>query len=98
MPNSYVNLIYHLIFSTKERKPFIKEPFRGRLHDYLQGAIRGEGGRSIEVGGSDDHVQVLTHLRADRALSKVLQRVKSSTTGWVHSHFPELHSFAWQGG
>jgi putative transposase len=98
MPNSYVNLIYHLIFSTRQRRAFIKEPFRGRLHDYLRGAFRGEGGRPIEVGGADDHVHILTHLRADRALSEVLQRVKSSTTGWVHSNFPELHSFAWQEG
>jgi len=98
MPNSYVNLIYHLIFSTKERRPFIKEPFRSRLHNYLKGSIRGEGGRPIEVGGSDDHVHVLTHLRADRALSEVLKRVKSSITAWVHSNFPELHSFSWQAG
>jgi hypothetical protein len=39
MPNSYVNLIYHLIFSTKERRPFIKGPFRGRLYDYFRGAV-----------------------------------------------------------
>ena len=98
MPNSYVNLIYPLIFSTKERRPFIREPFRSRLHDYLKGSIRGEGGRPIEVGGSDDHVHVLTHLRADRALSEVLKRVKSSITGWVHSNFPKRHSLAWQAG
>jgi hypothetical protein len=49
---------------------------RTRLH-YLKGSIRGEGGRPIEVGGSDDHVHVLTHLRADRALSEVLNKKRS---------------------
>jgi len=86
------------------REPGVKRtgtesPVEGRgtsLH--LKGSIRGEGGRPIEVGGSDDHVHVLTHLRADRALSEVLKRVKSSITGWVHSNFPERHNFAWQAG
>ena len=75
-----------------------RAPSRRGTSLHLKGSIRGEVGQPIEVGGSDDHVPVLTHLRADRALSEVLRRVKSSITGWVHSNIPERHNFAWQAG
>lgn len=98
MANSYVNLIYHTVFSTKERRPLIKESWSARLYDYLGGAIRGEGGQPIKIGGSEDHVHALSHLRQDRSLSDVMQRIKSNTTGWIHDEFPELRSFSWQEG
>jgi REP element-mobilizing transposase RayT len=98
MANSYVNLVYHMIFSTKERRPLIKEPFSERLCDYLGGAIRGEGGQPIKIGGAEDHMHALAHLRQDRSLSDVLRRIKSNSTGWVHDHFPELRAFSWQEG
>ena len=98
MPNSYVNLVYHLVFSTKERRPWLKEEWRQRIHDYLGGVIKGEGGQPIQIGGVDDHVHVLTRLRQDRAVCDVLQRVKADTTGWIHATFAGLKFFAWQEG
>ena len=41
MPQSYVNLIYHIVFSTKERKPLITDVYQTRLYEYIGGTIRG---------------------------------------------------------
>ena len=35
MSGTYVNLLYHIIFSTKHREPMILEAFEDELHAYL---------------------------------------------------------------
>ena len=67
MPDSYTNLIYHIVFSTKNRLPFITSEHEPRLYDYIGGTIRGLGGISLGLNGTEDHVHVLAKLRPDRA-------------------------------
>ena len=98
MSQSFTNLLYHLIFSTKDRRPLIKIEYQPRLYDYIGGIIRGCGGISLGINGTDDHVHVLAKLRPDRALSGVLRDLKSNATGWMHDVFPRLADFYWQRG
>ena len=63
MPRTYTNLLYHIVFSTKERYPFIRPEFKERLYEYIGGTIRGLNGISLEIGGIEDHVHLLTKLR-----------------------------------
>ncbi len=98
MSQSYTNLLYHLVFSTKERQPLITPAYELRLYDYLGGIIRGTGGISLGINGTEDHVHVLAKLRPDRALSDVLRDLKANATGWMHDVFPDLTEFSWQRG
>jgi putative transposase len=98
MAQSYTNLLYHIVFSTKERRPLIKPAYQARLYDYIGGVIRGQGGVSLGINGIEDHVHVLAKLRPDKALSDVLRDLKSNASGWMHEIFPELKDFAWQNG
>ncbi len=59
MPGTHHNLKFHLIFSTKHRRPFLHETIRLRIHEYLGGIIRHERGHPIEIGGVADHVHIL---------------------------------------
>ena len=98
MAQSFTNLLYHIIFSTKERRPVIKLDYQPRLYDYIGGIIRNNGGISLGINGTEDHVHVLAKLRPDRALSAVLRDLKSNATGWMHDVFPRLADFYWQRG
>jgi putative transposase len=98
MPQSYVNLLYHIVFSTKDRKALITEAYQPRLYEYIGGTIRGLGGIALEINGVADHVHVLAKLRQDKALSDVIRDLKAGTSGWLHEVFPELSRFAWQNG
>jgi REP element-mobilizing transposase RayT len=98
MPQSFTNLLYHLIFSTKDRLPLIKAEYQPRLYDYIGGVIRGTGGISLGINGMEDHVHVLAKLRPDRALSDVLRDLKANASGWMHDLFPSLSDFCWQRG
>jgi REP element-mobilizing transposase RayT len=96
MSDSYTNLLYHIVFSTKERRPLIASEYEARLHDYIGGTIRAVGEISLEVNGTADHIHVLAKLRPDRALSDVLGDLKANATGWMHDIFPVLRDFSWQ--
>ncbi len=63
MPHIYTNLLYHIVFSTKERYPFITKESKPRLYDYVGGTIRGIGGICLEIGGVDNHVHFLVKLK-----------------------------------
>ena len=98
MSQSYTNLLYHLIFSIKERQPIITPEYRPRLYEYIGGIIRGLGGISLGIDGVADHLHVCAKLRPDRALSDVLRYLKANASGWMHDVFPELKDFCWQRG
>src|ERR1700730_13420401 len=98
MPDSYTNLLYHIIFSAKDRRPLLTELCQPRLYDYIGGTIRGLGDICLELNGTEDHVHLLTRLRPDKSLSDVLRELKANASGWMHDVFPELKDFSWQRG
>ena len=98
MTHSYVNLLYHVIFSTKGREPLIVESLQPRLYEYIGGIVRKQGGVPLAVNGVEDHVHLLAKLRQDIALSDVVRDLKASSSGWMHKVFPDLRDFTWQRG
>jgi REP element-mobilizing transposase RayT len=98
MSDSYTNLLYHIVFSTKDRQPLLTDAYQSRLYDYIGGTIRNLGGISLGINGTEDHVHVLAKLRPDKAVSDVLRDLKANASGWMHDVFPDLKDFSWQRG
>jgi putative transposase len=98
MGDSYTNLLYHIIFSTKDRRPLITPNYEVRLYDYIGGTVRDLGGISLALNGTEDHLHLLAKLRPDRALSDVLRKLKANASGWMHRVFPRLEDFTRQRG
>jgi len=98
MAETFTNLIYHIVFSTKNRQPLITGAYQSRLYDYVGGTIRDLGGISLAINGTEDHVHLLAKLRPDKALSDVLRDLKANASGWMRDVFPDLKDFSWQRG
>jgi REP element-mobilizing transposase RayT len=97
MPSTHLSLHYHLIFSTKDRRPYIAVDWRDRLHAYLGGVVRTLGGIPEAVGGMADHVHLLVGLRATHCLADVLRGIKAESSRWVHEEIGRC-TFSWQEG
>jgi len=80
---SYTNLLYHIVYATKERAPLITNAVRPRLHEYLGGTVRGLGGVALEINGTNDHVHVLAKLLPTISVSEFLSKLKSGSSGWA---------------
>jgi putative transposase len=98
MPQSFTNLIYHIVFSTKNRQMLINNDIKPRLYDYIGGTIRKQSGIALAINGMEDHIHVLAKLRPDKAVSAVLRDLKANSSGWMHEVFPTLKDFSWQKG
>jgi len=98
MAQSYTSLLYHVVFSTKDRAPVLAPEWRARLYAYLGGVLRERGGDLLEINGTNDHLHLLLKLHQDHTLSRIVRDVKATSSGWIHREFPRLRRFAWQRG
>jgi REP element-mobilizing transposase RayT len=94
MAGTYTQLLYHIVFSTKERRQLIMPAIRDELYHYIGGIIRGEDGALDTIGGTRDHVHILARIPPTVAVSDMLRRIKSNSSKWAH----ERARFAWQSG
>ena len=97
MPQTFTQLHYHVVFSTKNREPLLTADIRERVWDYLGGAVRGEGGMPILVGGMPDHVHLLATLPQTQAVADIVRKLKAGSSGWAHEQFPDANLW-WQTG
>ncbi len=98
MAGTYTNLLYHLVFSTKERLPLIGRELQPDLYAYLGGIVRGEGGILLDIGGMSDHVHLLTKLKPVHSVSEILRQIKANSSRWVNEEKLKMRKFAWQDG
>jgi REP element-mobilizing transposase RayT len=98
MPHSYGKLLYHVIFSTKMRRPVIAEPWRMRLYPYMHGIVENLGGRLHRANGPADHVHLALELKNDLSVAHAVGTIKANSTGWIHKTFPDSGDFFWQTG
>jgi putative transposase len=98
MPGTYSQLLFHIVFSTKNREPWIAPEVADRLYPYMGGIIRAEKGVLYDIGGIEDHVHMYLRWRTDASISDLMRTVKARSSKWVHETFQSLDAFAWQEG
>ena len=96
MPQSFVSSHFHVVFSTKSRKPFIIDDLQTRLYEYLGGIVRADGGRLLAADGMPDHIHLLVSLSKQIALADAVRTIKSNSSKRIHETFPTQSDFAWQ--
>jgi REP element-mobilizing transposase RayT len=80
---SHTNLLYHIVFGTKGRYPFITNELKPRLHEYLGGTVRGLGGTAFEINGINDHVHLLVRLTSSHRLDYFSRDLKANSSKWA---------------
>ncbi len=86
---TFTKLTYHVVFSTKYRAQLIRDEFRERLYEYIGGTIRSLNGHSIEIGGVNDHLHLLTNLPPTIAVSNAVRDIKANASKFpVHGLTP----------
>jgi len=98
MGHSFSSILFHCVFSTKERQPSIGADLRPRLWPFLGGIARENDMKALTVGGVEDHVHILLSLPSTLAIAKAIQLLKGGSSLWIHNTFPTQSGFAWQEG
>ncbi len=99
MPQSLSAVYIHLVFSTKDRHPFLRDlALRSEMHAYLGGVSKKLKCPPVIIGGAEDHVHLLVHLGRETLQSELVKEVKRVSSLWVKQRDPALNGFSWQGG
>ena len=56
MANTYTSLHYHIIFSTKNREPWIFPDIEQRIWRFMGGIARKHRMTALQIGGVEDHI------------------------------------------
>jgi len=81
MGHTYTSTWFHVVFSTKERRPVIKEP--EKLWAYIAGTARNLDYEPVAVGGTEDHVHMLLRLPAHTPVAEATQKLKANSSRWL---------------
>ena len=98
MPQSLAHILVHLVFSTKDREPFLSAAIRPSLHAYLAEVARNAGCECYRVGGVFDHVHLAVTLPRPMSTATLVETVKTSSSKWIKPQAAALGAFAWQRG
>ena len=98
MAGTYTKLVYHIIFSTKDREPLVTPKLRETLYPYIGGIIRGQDSTLQAIGGMPDHIHLVARLKADISVSEIVRLVKANSSKWVNEQTDCAGRFAWQSG
>ena len=98
MPQSLTKLYAHLIFSTKNREPFLRDEIRERVDGYLATVIRSVDSPYVVVGGVADHVHILFDMGKMHAPVEFVEQVKRESSKFVKTLGPQYRNFYWQRG
>ena len=98
MSQSLSNIVVHLVFSTKERRPLLRELERERLHAYISGILANLDSPLVEINSVRDHIHILFVQSKNHAPAKIIEMVKSSSSGWIKTQDAWYADFSWQGG
>jgi putative transposase len=97
MSQSLALVLVHIVFSTKNRIPFLQSlELRSEVHAYLTGTVRGLECDPLQVGGVQDHVHILCGLSRKISLAELVKNLKASSTRIIKAK--GHHSFNWQSG
>lgn len=99
MPQSLSAVYIHLVFSTKHRRPLLRDASRrGALHAYLGSVSKNLDCPPILVGGVQDHVHLLCRLARTIAQAEWVKELKRVSNLWLQDQGPGYADFQWQGG
>ena len=98
MSQSLANIVVHLVFSTKERRPLLRDDERGQLHAYITGILKNHDSPLIEINSVRDHLHILFAQSKNHAPAKIVEQVKTSSSVWIKEQNAWYADFAWQAG
>lgn len=100
MTQSISKVAIHIVFSTKNRKPWLQSrELRDELFAYMAKILRDNvDSPAIIINGVEDHIHVLCLLSRKFAIMKVVQEMKTETSKWLKKQANTSEDFAWQAG
>ena len=98
MANTYTQIYIHVVFAVQGRQNLIHSDHKDELQKYMTGIVTNLGSKLIAINNMPDHFHLLVGLRPDMALSELVGKVKSGSSGFINKQRWVAGRFEWQEG
>ncbi|WP_461643403.1 transposase [Labilibaculum euxinus] len=96
--STYTQILYQIVFSTKNRDKTLREIDRERLFHFIGGILVNKNCHLYRIGGVEDHIHIVTHLHPVIALSNLVKDIKLGTCDFIKSNHILPDFSGWQEG
>ena len=95
---TYTQIIYHIVFATKNRERVLDKTRREDLFRYMWGIVKNHDCHLFRLNGVEDHIHILTSVHSTVALANLVKAVKTGSAKWIKENnvFPQFGH--WQEG
>jgi len=96
--STYTQIIYQVVFSTKNRERTLSANSRPELYKYISGILSNKKCHLYRIGGVEDHIHIVLHVHPSIALSNLVKDIKLATTEYIKKERIFLNFGGWQNG
>lgn len=96
--STYTQILYQIVFGTKNREPVLTHDNRSQLFKYIGGILQNKKCHLYRINGVEDHLHILTHLHPSIALSDLVKDIKVASSGFIKENNLFKHFTGWQEG
>ncbi len=93
---SWVRIWVHLVFSTKNREPFLHKEIRKTVFQHIKQNAEKKDIFLDAVNGYSDHAHCLISLNRDKSISETAQLIKGESSHWINQNKLTVDKFIWQ--
>ena len=93
---SFVKIWVHLVFSTKNREPWLNKNMRYDVHKHIIKNCKEKEIFLEAIDGYTDHLHCLISLGKDQTISKITQLIKGESSFWINQNNLTPDKFSWQ--
>ncbi len=96
--STYTQILYQIVFSTKNREKCMLKQTRQQVFAYMVGIIKNKHCHPYIINGVEDHVHILTHIHPTVPLATLVKEIKMASHSFIDEYglFPQFKN--WQTG
>ncbi|MBN1180687.1 MAG: IS200/IS605 family transposase [Bacteroidales bacterium] len=96
--STYTQILYQIVYSTKNRKQTLIANKREEIYKYIWGILKNKKCHLYRIGGVSDHLHILTHIHPAISLASLVKDIKLASTEHIKNNnlFPDFSG--WQEG
>jgi putative transposase len=96
--STYTQILYQIVFSTRNRKKCLNLKDRPELFRYIHGILKNKKCHLYRINGTSDHIHIVTHLHPTVALASLIKDIKLAATEYIEFEFLFPGFDGWQDG
>ncbi len=81
--STYTQILYQIVFTTKNRENVLIKEGREELYKYIWGALKQKKCHLYRINGVEDHIHIATHIHPSVAPSDLIRDIKTTSSIWI---------------